>query len=644
MRKFFFSLICVIILSTAKADVCPGCRFNVPTFKDTVSADSSGLAAGADSLKTKIKRDTLKPIDIKPFYNFSRFLNRNVINRSNYKYTGDLLKNFGFDYMRDYGLDGHPNENMLYGVGYNGISYFEDGILLNNRLINNFDLNNVQSEYIDSIEVLPVTRGFLYGVYNNNTAVVFHDRDFISKLPYSRIKYYQGPNGEAMIDVIFNQLAYKRFKFSVDVTNRKFDSSYVNSAYSQWMVRSNVKYYLSDFWNISAAYGFVKSKVGLNGGVNIDSLTNPNLGVNGNLYNEQLANVFSLYKNQSYKEHLFSLRLLGMYSKISYTDLTIYYYFNETNLNDKKDSTFYKSIDKEKLVGLNLDQRVNFDFLNLNVRANYESGRLKYYSLYDNYFNYYPVSYNRFSIAPVISANLLDSSLVPSLFLKFSGNKYEKYTSLNGVYSGFGGDLTYHYSHEIKFYAGFSNYKPGPGQQYVYNYEIGAGLESNILAVNLTLFKRNNYSDYELYPFLNTSRYTVSDLLGTSADFKILIWKLALESHLYYYSSPKVTGLFYEFPQLNLNGGLYYEGLLFHDNLNLKSGISLDFTGKRKEFGYGILGENLRLDFTLAGEIQKVAYVYFTWENLLNTQYYIIPYYPMPSRNIRFGIAWELFN
>jgi len=51
-----------------------------------------------------------------------------------------------------------------------------------------------------------------------------------------------------------------------------------------------------------------------------------------------------------------------------------------------------------------------------------------------------------------------------------------------------------------------------------------------------------------------------------------------------------------------------------------------------------------KLDFTLAGEIRGAAIFYFIWENLLGNQYYITPYYPMPERNIRFGLAWELFN
>jgi hypothetical protein len=61
-------------------------------------------------------------------------------------------------------------------------------------------------------------------------------------------------------------------------------------------------------------------------------------------------------------------------------------------------------------------------------------------------------------------------------------------------------------------------------------------------------------------------------------------------------------------------------------------------------WGSTVVGPTNKLDFNLAGEIQKVAIFYFQWENLFGNEYYITPYYPMPERNIKFGLAWELFN
>ena len=61
-------------------------------------------------------------------------------------------------------------------------------------------------------------------------------------------------------------------------------------------------------------------------------------------------------------------------------------------------------------------------------------------------------------------------------------------------------------------------------------------------------------------------------------------------------------------------------------------------------FGIVDVEPSHKFDFSAAGEIREVAIVYFAWENLFNNQYFITPYYPMRERNIRFGLAWELFD
>jgi hypothetical protein len=94
--------------------------------------------------------------------------------------------------------------------------------------------------------------------------------------------------------------------------------------------------------------------------------------------------------------------------------------------------------------------------------------------------------------------------------------------------------------------------------------------------------------------------------------------------------------------------------MFFNDNLDLKAGFKFYYTGEFSAGYHTFEGGNIqseggvdptnKLDFNLAGEIQKVAIFYFQWENLFGNEYYITPYYPMPERNIKFGIAWELFN
>jgi len=101
-------------------------------------------------------------------------------------------------------------------------------------------------------------------------------------------------------------------------------------------------------------------------------------------------------------------------------------------------------------------------------------------------------------------------------------------------------------------------------------------------------------------------------------------------------------------PKFQFNTGVYYRNILFENNLNLKTGISFTYNHytRQPEFNYyNLFSPNVALlNFEVAGEIQKKAMLYFRWENLTGENYFIVPFYPMPGRSIRFGVAWNFLN
>ncbi len=612
---------------------------------DSLKASAKDTLAVNDSLKKVIAaRNIIKPIYEEPLDSYGNFINRETINGLDYRYTGDLFKPFSFNFTRDYGFIGYPNETMLYGMGFNSISYLEDGVPINNRLTNSLDLNFVQSEYIDSIEVVPSPRGFLYGSISNPSTVNFISRDFIAVKPYSRIKYYQGPSGEALIDGIFNERVFKKFDLSFDVTNRKADSTYTNSSFSIWQAKVRLKYFLSNKINLLGSYDFYNSKLGLNGGVNVDSIARTYTDINYYLYNEYLAPVNYPFRNQRVKDHLFNLKLLGKFVPNSLTDLNFYYKYNQTDLNQYQDTTSYKTIGKNKIYGVAFKQSYSAGIFNIQLNANYEKADIKYYSLSNSFLNYYPIKYNNYAISSILSFKLLDSTLIPSLYYKYdneSGNIYQP--SVNGMYNGYGADISYYFLKNSKIYLGYSNYKTYAHSGIVKDFEAGISLSSGNIYTDLKYFKRNNLELPERYPFLSYERYYPA-LEGVGFNLNFLIWKIGIETTTSLYSTNNRSQLLYLLPKINFKGGLYYEDMLFHSNLNLKTGLVFHYNGKQEYSNNLNVNQSNDLDFTLTGIIQKVAIIYFTWQNLFDNQYYMIPYYPMPRRAIRFGIAWVLFD
>ena len=627
---------------------------NNPTLADT------GKTVLPDSLKQTVV-DTLAPIYQKPLERSSFFIPRKQINSLDYRYAGDLLKPFDFYFTRDQGFIGQPNEILIYGAGFNSISFLQDGILFNNRFTNSLDLNLIQTEYIDSIEIVPLPRGFLYSPYNNNVTVNFIDRDFLSRPPLSRIKYYQGPNGEAFIDILFNSWMYKRFNASFDISNRRVDSSYSNTQFNLWQVRLKLKYMLSNKINIIGNYYYTTSLKGLNGGVDVAQIYSTTSNIDSLLYDQQLAPVVYPNRNESTNTHNISLKLLGKFTDNSKTNLTLYYRSNFDGISGGSDSTHFANTDRNKIYGLSLNQSFTLSQARLSLIGNYEKYDFNYDALYQSFHSVINYNASVYSLSAVVTFDSDNQILVPSLFCKASHNSY--FTGAPNV-SGYGIDMKANLSEKISFYGGYSFYNNHRLTD-TKNFELSGQFKNDNTIAGIEYFLRKDFyknsspasglivhipeNSTMPYVFNNIFPSTEQNMSGIGGHFDFKFWKIISENSVaYYFDAVNSSAILSSVPKFTYRGGIFYKGLLFNGNLNLKSGIVFYYNDKRSAKINSvfplIVAPNRRIDLTVTGIIQKVATIYFTWENLLNTQYFIVPYYPMPTRNIRFGIAWELFN
>jgi hypothetical protein len=611
--------------------------------RDSVSADTTGLLS---KKKNIAKADTLVPLQQQPLYSGSYCISNSTINHFDYRYSGNILEKFPFDFLRDKGFIGQQSETFLYGAGNTGISFLQDGILFNNPYTNSLDLNNIQSEFVDSIEILPSPRGFLFGLTPNPVTVNFISKDYLSVTPYSKIKYYQGP-GEAFVDALFSALLIKDFNILVDITNRSIDSTYANSDFSIWHAKVRLKYFLSNSFNFEGTYGYVKSEKGLNGGINADSIANSGEDINSQLYNENFAPVNFLNRDQEFIEHFFNLRLLSNLKGKLKGSTDFYFRFNQDKVSNI-DSSLLNINNKNKIYGINFRQLFSSPLLNIDFIGNYEHIDFNSGLLERNKYSVNKNSSDNLSLAAIMSFKLLNESLTPSFYYKYFNGK--GFNLDNKSLGGFGADLTYRLNGNLNFYAGYSNYKIEKSGKNINDLEASINYSAQNIFLSLVLFSRNLIIGTALP---DVYYYDHKNLTGSGLKVNYLFEKVLLEAAGEYYLNAK-NDLKNLMPDLNFMSGIYYKDILFHSNLNLKTGFLFYYTGKQNlpavysqevlnYFNYEI-PFSLRVDYTLAGEIQKVAIVYFTWENLFNKQYFITPFYPMPSRSIRFGVSWELFN
>lgn len=665
-----YSFIIFLLFNSSVLSQTTDTLFNV---SDSLTVDTLSVIANSDTLfvndSTKVtdeivKPDSLIPIQGIPLTDASLIINKRTFLFYNYRYAGDFLRSFPLNFIADLGFMGQPNEIFVYGVGAGGISFMEDGVLWNNRFTNALDLNHIQSEDIDSIEIIPSPRGFLYGPYNNPVTINFIMRDFLSPEPYSRIKYYEGPDGEAMFDGKFNAQIAKKWNLSFQLTNRSTDSSFANNEFSIWQVNTKLKYYLSNSINLSAIYSFVDADVGLNGGVDIDSIAKITNDVNSILYDRQAAPVVYPNRGESVINHNFGLRFQAELFDKSNTDMTFYYKIAQNEIKDHNDTLSLSLRNDNKTFGVNLKHYQRVGILSFGLFGLFEKSEGDYENFLSPYLNT-SVSdweFTKISGGLDLSLHLLNDKLVPSVFYKYvNQSRYFKQvdddiptllTDKTEGLSGIGTDLKFIINNGMSFYAGASTFQHAEfslreNSEYTKTFEFGGKYFGSNLFADLKYFKRSGSADIPHYNY-HYSPIVYGNLSGIGLRLNFNYWKFLIETNTSYYFNADEDQLL-GVPELQFVGGVFLNGFFFDDNLFLKAGVQFYYTGTNnvpsnvwKEII--VVEPSNKIDITVAGEIKGVAIVYFGWENLFSSQYFITPYYPMLERNIRFGLSWELFN
>ncbi len=643
----FRNILALIIITSivATAQIQDSVTTDIKIYSDTLSIQPDSIIT-SDSLLIVTERDSIVPLYSSPLTDKSFIASNKELLRLEYQYTGDYLRLSQFNFIKNLGFTGQPNETFLYGVGNDAVSYLMDGISYNDRQSNSLNLNLLQSEDVDSIEMIPLPRGFLYGAYNNPVSVNFITKDFISIQPYSRIRFYQGTNRDMMFDGIFNAVVTNKLIASFDITNRIYDGTYDNTDYSIWQGKVKLKYLLSNAVNIIASYNYNDYNAGYSGGVDVDSIRSITDNIDDILYDFRAAPM--IYPNGELKTltHLPRLRFLIKPFENFKTDLSFFYLYN-----DYQKSTYQKQFIESKAFGINFKNDFTYNLIDFKLIADYEKGKInrweeRFVDTVTYYSNIPTSDYDLFSLSGNVSLKLFDSTLIPSVFGKLSSyyNKWTWDSSIRDFYDipfSIGFDLTYKAAEFAEFYFGYSNFRPYS------RYDINDNLIETSIRLkfeNIMASVRYFRNDHNVY---NTSSRQFGNLsgLGLTLDFKYSVFLLQSNSSFY---TPNSDGTLNGVPDFQTQTGLYYTSILFNNNLDLKTGFVFHYTGNNnvltREHGVTDVPSSYKLDFTLAGEIQNVAIVYFLWQNLLGNDYYITPYYPMPGRNIRFGFAWELFN
>lgn len=599
--------------------------------------------------------------------------------KKNYRNFSNIFSSLPFSHYQDLGSLGQPSEQMFYGLGFGNISYNQDGVLLNNRWQNSYALNKLSGERIDSVEIIPITRSFLYSVYNNPVTISMTSKFKFSNRPTTYLRFYQASFDEGFVDAFFHLPINRKLAVGIGITNHATDSRFSNTDYDSWKINATVHYKASDKINIVANYLYSYDTLALFGGLDTNKLLNDNYSTV--LYGFDLGTRKSSRYQLTYNNNA-NIKILAHLAPQLKTDLTFYlnsssqkFVQNKEELFDKLPSFVHSNF--YNTIGVRLRNIYAHPFVSLDIIANYEetmfnsdvsqniskqsiltfSGKMNFLMISNNYF-------------------------VPSVFAKKTGYSY----STRDLFS-FGTDVSGLLSDAISYYAGISWVKQQPSilaqLRAASNYRgtrpsDNKAIEFGMKFKSESVFAKLSYFIFEsknrLFPYITHSsgdsilvnegtNFNYGDIKnsGVNISLNLNLWDFVLTNNTSYYFNTREERR-YASPDYTSAGRFYYHKHLFNNNLYLQTGINYGFSGGQLPVVYDFekslqitngltplvhynsVPASLQLNLFLSATIQNDATIFVTLENMLNTEYYIVPYYFKQPITLRFGVSWVLYD
>ena len=390
------------------------------------------------------------------------------------------------------------------------------------------------------------------------------------------------------------------------------------------------------------------------------------------------ANNFSS-RFQKYKQDFLTLSILSQLINDSPVSVDLYYNFSQTEYR-QNERTNLSSIEKAvndnsyRTLGLSLSQKFVFNNFSTTINSTFEQNKFTADILKEN------TTENSLSVSSISEANLTE---------KFYASVFAKYLNYDGINNfGFGANSIFNYTDNLSILAGYSKFqKPLPiiykdfidpasdfDEQEITIFESGIKFCTENISSMLSFFIKEN--DNDLLPLITNITDTLivneigmftpisSSQKGFNLNFDIQLWKILIQGNASYLPGFDQSTSIY--PEYNFSGGIYYLDTLFNSNLKLKAGFNFYSVGQ--QYFYTIdFQKNIpvrhflqnsqitllkdeytdlinTIDLFISGTFQDAAIVNLVFENLLDQQYFISPYYPKQGQGIRFGITWEILD
>lgn len=633
----------------------------------------SVIPESADSLRTPIVPiPFVGSIERSPTY----VISDSMINFADYRNMGDLLRSIPGVFVRDLGSPGQLHGITITGLDARNIAFMSDGVLLNDPLTGVFDPYLYPTEHLERIEVITGPRAFLYGLNSTGAAINLVSKSKKAIKPYTRLRFSEAPYGSGFIDGMFSQNITRGLNLTAGAQHQTFDGRFANSNYDAWNGRVKVRYNMSNKLDFFASYMYNKTQLGLNGGIDLTKTTEQSR------YDRLEATVVNGDAYEKVSRHDFQLGSAATFfgDTTAVTTLTL---FHSTNLREYRDEEnrpnpngiFIRQDDRSQSYGIKLTQ--HFESHNHNIDFSIEAG-------------------SRGTVESDVAGQHLETER--ALFAKWEyidpnnlwrGSTYLRLESdfLQNGSPSTGADVQYRPISWLNLFGGLSDshrfrsiieQKLGQSDP-SFCYLGGPTEDHQIIEVGLRAGSSLSSSigikfDHRIS---NVKRFSLDQVFYACARRQGLIYQsvtldgmthvgsfliegsairqITTQKYLFDFTNPGQLGELRTLPRWSGTAGLYFRDKLANGHLDLKAGFRVKGFSSYEAMNYnaqyqlyvpgndpGITGTAI-VDFVLLAHLGD-AYIHVVWENLGNKKYVVTSFYPMPERQLRFGVSWEFTN
>lgn len=581
------------------------------------------------------------------------------------RYAGELFWRIPGFHLRELGEAGKPSLLSAFGLDMRHIAVLLDGRPMNDPVSGQFNVANFPLEFVDHFEVFSGPMSIGTGSSAAAVALNISTKWFNSPRPLTKVRFVQDAKETILTDGLFTQNILRGLNLMLAFQRNSSQGRFVNARLDAWSVRTRIRYNVSDRFNLAMTDLYTKATNGMNGGVDMTRSLDPFDDGGG-------ATVVDRDSYEILTRRDITLGGIGRFlpDSSSTTHLSGYYSAIEREYTTPSGSPIpiVSDIYDVRFGGVRVEQRLNSDAFALTLGAMIERRATN------------PTDVLRSVSENLTALNFKMDVRVLTAVRSALAVRHELFRGTAATSAGI--QLSLFPASGMEVFGSGSSSTRFPTLQELYwtdstlirrsplSNERQTGLQAGLrwnqadaVRLSVTAFQQSVHDAILWRPdttMSGTPAVRVDNIAelrtqGVAASAQVTVHPFEFLGTLTYGQYRENDTLKSLVPQLVGGVELAYHNQFFDDALDARFGLRTRFSDRSiastflPAFQVSVedpryqLGRFTVLDLFTVVRIGDV-HLSVTWNNVVNINYLMVGYYPMPKRSVRLGVHWVFFD